>query len=182
MVEGPGRGRSSLLWFLVGTLVGGATSGAAIGMAALLVPLLPGVLVASLIGATALVVLLHDAGIRRFPFPQNARQVRQTVVQMQPASGALMFGFELGTGVRTYVTGAAPYIAVVAALAADGHEPLPGILLGVGFGLGRGLVPLDRRIQGDETNWDRWVSQHGKRTLPLVGALATTVATAAALA
>lgn len=173
MVDGPGRGRSSLGWFLAGALMGGGTSGAAIGIGALLIPATPLWMASGLIGFTALLVVLNDSGTLVVPFPQNHRQVRQTVIDMQPAAGAPMFGFEMGTGARTHVTGSAPYIVVVAALLADGYG-LAGLLAGLGFGLGRGLVPLDRRMHHHEEAWGRWILHHGKLALPLVSAATTT--------
>lgn len=126
-----------------------------------------------------IVVLLRDMGIIPVRFPQSQRQVRQSVLRMTPAIGALMFGFELGTGARTFMTGAAPYVALIAALLAGG--PLAGVLAGLGFGLGRGLVPIDRRMRQDEERWDAWLRAHGKRTLPVLSAIATSVAAAVTL-
>jgi hypothetical protein len=131
-------------------------------------------LAVGLVGLTALLVLLRDIGLVAVPFPQSRRQVRQSVLGMQPSSGALMFGFEMGTGARTYMTGAAPYIVVVGALVADGHGPVPGVLTGVGFGLGRGLIPLARKLHSNEHIWDTWTYKYAKRTLPVMSALATT--------
>lgn len=73
------------------------------------------------------------------------------MLRMRPTVGALMFGFELGTGVRTLVTGSAPYLAVlVCILVADWHVSLAA---GLGFGVGRGLLPLDRFHAGPDF-WD----------------------------
>jgi hypothetical protein len=108
------------------------------------------------------------------PFPQNARQVRQSVVHQHPAIGAVMFGFELGTGARPFMTGAAPYVAITAAVMTTWWAPLSGVLAGVGFGLGRGLVPLERRLHHGDDRWDAWVQRHGARALPLASTFATT--------
>jgi hypothetical protein len=175
MVDGPGRDRSHLAWFAAGALMGGATTGVLVGIAALLVPALPPIVAIALVALAAVLVLLRDTGLVAVPFPQNQRQVRQSVLQMQPASGAVMFGFELGTGARTFMTGAAPYVAIIAALVADGPGPLPAVLAGAGFGLGRGLVPIDRKLHGDWSRWEAWIGQYGRRTVPVVGTIATTI-------
>lgn len=163
MVNGPGRGRPPLLWFLGGALIGGVTSGAGVGIGALLIPSVPSWVSLALLGLIAALVLLRDSGIVAVPFPQNPRQVRQSVLRMHPASGALMFGFELGTGARTYMTGAAPFIAIMAVLTTQGHGLFAGVLAGAGFGLGRGLIPLDRRFHRGEDAWDHWIRRHGNR-------------------
>lgn len=176
MVNGSGRGRSPYAWFVGGSLTGGMVSGAVVGLIALLVPTPPVWLAVALVGLTAALVVLRDTGLAAVPFPQNARQVRQSVTKMHPASGALMFGFELGTGARTFMTGAAPYIAIAAVLVAGGHGMLPGLLAGAGFGLGRGLVPVERALPGGEHGWDEWIRKHGEGALPVLGAGATALA------
>ena len=51
--------------------------------------------------ALAVTGVLRDAGLVRFPLPQNARQVPREVLTDNVARGSLRFGFEMGTGVRT---------------------------------------------------------------------------------
>jgi hypothetical protein len=160
------------MWFAVGAIGGGATSGILLGTLGLLVPQASWWAIPA-VALVLILVVLHDTGLVSIRFPQNERQVRQTVVRMQPASGALMFGFELGTGARTYMTGAAPYVAITAALLAGSPDFLPGLLVGVGFGLGRGLVPMSRRMHRSEDTWDAWIRRRGARTLPVSSAIAT---------
>lgn len=70
--------------------------------------------------------------------PQNRRLVPQYVPSMGPVWGAAQFGFEMGTGVRTFVTAASPYILV--AWLAFFAMPWTMLLLGaLGFGIGRGI-------------------------------------------
>ncbi|MGH9890695.1 MAG: hypothetical protein ACREA0_01665 [bacterium] len=71
---------------------------------------------------------------------------------------ALRFGFELGTGVRTYLSAGAPYVLALALLLADG-ELLEAIAAGSGFGLGRAAMPLSRSLSEDAENWDRLAEQ-----------------------
>lgn len=169
------------MWFVVGALAGGAMSGTVIGVGAMLAPPPPRWLTLTVIGAVAFAVVLRDLRIIDVPLPQNRRQVRQSVLSMEPASGALMFGFEMGTGARTYMTGAAPYIAVVAVLAAGGSDPLPGLLAGIGFGLGRGLVPLASSLHHDEDAWERWTRTYAMRAVPVTSAVTTTMLAVAAV-
>jgi hypothetical protein len=158
----------------VGLLLGGLTSGLVLGLAGGLVSPLP--LGVRHIAAVALAVtaLLRETGLLRLPLPQNSRQIGQEVLR-NPLRGALQFGFELGTGVRTYVSATAPY-AVAAAVLLAGSLPA-ALLAGLGFGAGRAVTPLLRQASADQAGWDaRLVSR-----LRLNALLAAT-ATVAALA
>lgn len=165
------------MWFIGGAWMGGLLSGSIVGAGALAIASPPQWLALILLGATAVLVLLRDGGLVAIPFPQNARQVRQSVLRMHPSSGALMFGFELGTGVRTHMTAVAPYIIVVAVLTA-GADLSAGVLAGTGFGLGRGLVPLGRMVHHSGEAWDDWVRRHGERKLPVAAAVGAAVVAA----
>jgi hypothetical protein len=52
--------------------------------------------------------------------------------------GAFRFGLELGTGVRTYVPPAAPYILLLAILL-GGLTLRDALLIAMGFGVGRAI-------------------------------------------
>ncbi len=112
---------------------------------------------AAVLGVAALAVL-RDCGVLRVPLPQNPRQVPQEVLLRSWHRGALRFGFELGTGVRTFLSASAPY-AVAAALLLGGPT-LVGTALParLGFGAGRALAPLLRRASGDGGSWDDWLA------------------------
>lgn len=106
--------------------------------------------------AIAVVAVLRDAGVAPFasiPLPQNRRQVPQDVLQRDLPRGAARFGFELGTGVRTFVSATAPYVVAVALLLAN-EGPLVALLTGLGFGLGRAATPLLRYASGAGEPWD----------------------------
>ncbi|SCF14796.1 hypothetical protein GA0074696_3001 [Micromonospora purpureochromogenes] len=103
--------------------------------------------------AVALLGVLRDAKVVSIPLPQNARQVPQDVLRPSPRRGALQFGFELGTGVRTYLSATAPYVLAVAVLLAGQRLQLAA-LAGVGFGAGRAVTPLIRRASGAVEGWD----------------------------
>ncbi|MET7640868.1 hypothetical protein [Streptomyces sp. NPDC005438] len=101
----------------------------------------------------ALLALGRDAGVLSFPMPQNARQIPQDVLQRDLMRGTLQFGFELGTGVRTYVSASAPYVLALGVLLA-GDSVVTAVAVGVGFALGRALSPVVRLASGDVDNWD----------------------------
>jgi hypothetical protein len=112
----------------------------------------PGWRRAALAGA-ALLGLLRELGLVRLPLPQNARQVPQDVLHRDLLRGSARFGFELGTGVRTYVSATAPYVLAVGVLLL-GQDLAVALLAGIGFGAGRAATPLLRRLSGDTARWD----------------------------
>jgi hypothetical protein len=107
----------------------------------------------------AVLGVLRDAGAVSVPLPQNARQVPQDVLRRDVARGALRFGFELGTGVRTYVSSTVPYVLVVALLL-TAPDITTAVAAGVGFGLGRALTPTARYASGDGETWDDALHTH----------------------
>lgn len=102
-----------------------------------------------LIVAVALLGLLRETGAVRFWLPQNSRQISREVLRRS----ALQFGFELGTGVRTYLSSTAPYVVAVALVLAA-PDLWIALLTGAGFGLGRAATPLTRFISGAGDAWD----------------------------
>ncbi|GIH07808.1 hypothetical protein Rhe02_58750 [Rhizocola hellebori] len=142
-----------LTLFVVGLLAGGLLSGLALGLLSGLAQPLPAAGRYPMIVALALLGLLRDTGMVRLPVPQNARQVPQEVLRRNLLRGALQFGFELGTGVRTYVSASAPYVLALAVFL--GGQPLwVAALTGVGFGAGRAVTPLIRLASGTVEGWD----------------------------
>jgi len=120
--------------------------------------------------AAAVLGALRDTGRLRIPLPQNARQIPQHVLQRHLVRGTLQFGFELGTGVRTYVSASAPYVMAVAVLLSAGSYPA-ALATGLGFGVGRALTPLVRRLSGAAEAWDGRLA----RRLTVQSVLACTV-------
>jgi len=95
---------------------------------------------------------LNEFGVLRLRLPQNARQVPQSVIDDGHRYGALQFGFEMGTGVRTYMTSGLPHALAVALLVLPS---LPAALMaGVAFGAGRALMTLTRHAHPDRSAWD----------------------------
>jgi hypothetical protein len=101
----------------------------------------------------ALVVLWVDLTGRARKLPQNRRQIPREVFNRSLSSAGLQFGFELGTGVRTYLPTASPYLlATLIVLLQPGWYA--AIAAGAGFGLGRALMPVLRTWSGDGPKWD----------------------------
>jgi hypothetical protein len=82
--------------------------------------------------------VLREANLLRIPLPQNARQIPQDVLQTRLRLGAMRFGFELGTGVRTYVSSSAPYVVALGLVVSHLHVGT-AVAIGVAFGAGRAL-------------------------------------------
>lgn len=102
--------------------------------------------------AIAVAGVAREAGWIRVPLPQNARQIPREVLQYRVRRGALQFGFELGTGVRTYVSASAPYVVALGLVLAH-QGPLATILTGTGFGAGRALTASARYASRND-EWD----------------------------
>ncbi|MFG2011615.1 hypothetical protein ACGFNF_21370 [Micromonospora sp. NPDC048868] len=137
----------------MGLIVGGLLSGSVLGLlSGLSAPLPVPWRYAGIVGV-AVLGLLREVGLVSIRLPQNARQVPQDVLQRSLRRGALQFGFEMGTGVRTYVSASAPYVLAVALLL-GGQRLHVAMLAGVGFGVGRAMTPLARRAAGTGDRWD----------------------------
>lgn len=114
-----------------------------------MVPVLGAVAIVSFFFAT---VVGHELGLYRLPLPQNARQVPQSIVDEGGPVGGLQFGFEMGTGVRTFMTSGLPHVLFVMVFLL---APWPDALLaGASFGAGRAWMALSRLWHGDVHRWD----------------------------
>ncbi|MFY1594661.1 hypothetical protein [Micromonospora sp. WMMD737] len=137
----------------MGLIAGGLLSGSVLGLlSGLSAPVPVPWRYAGIVGV-AVLGLLREVGLVPIRLPQNARQVPQDVLQRSLRRGALQFGFEMGTGVRTYVSASAPYVLAVALLL-GGQRLHVAMLAGVGFGVGRAMTPLARRAAGTGDRWD----------------------------
>jgi hypothetical protein len=139
--------------FVLGLFAGGLLSGLVLGLLSGLSAPLPAAWRYAAVVALAVLGLLRDVGVMHVRLPQNARQVPQEVLRRDLPRGALQFGFELGTGMRTYVSASAPYVLALAVFL-GGQRLHVAALAGLGFGAGRALTPLIRRASGDVTGWD----------------------------
>jgi hypothetical protein len=113
----------------------------------------------------------------RITLPESRRQIPTDVFTGSPARGAFRFGFELGTGVRTYASASAPYILLLVLLV--GSWPLGwAILLAAGFGLGRAM-PLMIHLAAPDRR--RFAGESFRRHEPLTATFASAVVLAGAL-
>ena len=128
-------------------------------------------------GLAAVVVMGRELGFWRFPVPENARLVPEDV-QHQGHWGALQFGFEMGTGMRTYSPSALPHLVLVAVLLV---VPLPAAFaLAAGFALGRLAMPVLSNAWSDDGSWTAVWARAERVVRPLlaltcVGALALAI-------
>ncbi|HIW61702.1 MAG TPA: hypothetical protein H9881_04540 [Candidatus Stackebrandtia excrementipullorum] len=144
---------AALSLFTAGLLLGGCLTALSLWLVSGLTMPIPAVWRYGAATFIAVVAILRDADVLRFPMPQNARQIPQEVFQRHLLRGSLQFGFELGTGVRTYVSSSAPYVvASMLLLSSDGF--VAALVAGLGFGVGRATTPLARVISRDGVDWD----------------------------
>jgi hypothetical protein len=160
-----------VLGLLAGALTSGLVAGAVGGIVSL-VPVAPRTWLAA--GILAVMLGFELAG-RPLNLPQRRRLVPQEVIRRADVEGPLQFGFEMGTGVRTFMPTALPHALVVFVVLLGGLGP--GVLAGLGFGLGRALMPVARSGHGDPARWDRLLA----RRLRLVARLCATAFAVAAL-
>jgi hypothetical protein len=101
-------------------------------------------------GAVALLVLARELGLVRWRVPENARLVPEDV-QHRAHWGALQFGFEMGTGMRTYSPSALPHLALLAVVLV---VPFPvAFPLAGGFAAGRLAMPLLSNAWSADGSW-----------------------------
>ena len=167
--------RSTATWFIVGSGAGGATLGAALALAALGVRAVHPAPTALGIAALVAAVLAagSDAGVTGRRLPIHRRQVNERWLDQYRSwvyGGG--FGWQIGTGLATYITTAAVYLMVVLAILTT--SPVAALAIGTGFGLLRGLaVLLNRRITdpADLLAFHRRFFEAG----PMIGRIVTTV-------
>lgn len=107
---------------------------------------------AALVAAWFVVIAVREVGLVSFGLPQNARLVPESVFRHGRFFGPFEFGFEMGTGVRTYVTSGLPYVALF--LVALFASPAMALLAGIGWGLGRTLMLLGNLRYSYDGAWD----------------------------
>lgn len=142
------RYRVTATWFVVGSVLGGASLGVVMALLSAAVGTLgaSGVELASLAVLAGLVTVAADTRIGGFRLPVHNRQVNERWLdQFRPWVYGAGFGWQIGSGLATYIKTCAVYLMIV--LAALTGSPEVAFLAGVIFGLVRGLaVFLGRRI------------------------------------
>jgi hypothetical protein len=130
-------------WFVAGSILGGATLGlGAAVLAAGVARLAPGTGAVALVAAgAALAGTAWDAGLLPPALPHHRRQVNELWLNRYRGwVYGLGFGWQIGSGLATYVMTAGVYLSVV--LAALTGAPVAALVVGVFFGLVRGLAIL----------------------------------------
>jgi hypothetical protein len=174
-----GQGRI-LTVLAAGLVAGGLTTAAGAWLVSgLFQPLPLTVRCAALVGLAA-VAALQDVGWINLALPQARRQIPQTLFRRGLGRAALQFGFELGTGLRTYLPSALPYL-LLGAVVLLGQDPRFAAAAGAGFGLGRALMPLLWRASKNPAWWDDQLTLRS-RYLALTSALAGIVCVATIVA
>jgi hypothetical protein len=135
--------RTTTGWFVTGATAGGATLGAAMALMAAGVRWLhlssTGLGLCAL--AAALIAAVSDAGIAGVRLPIHRRQVNERWLDHYRSwVYGVGFGWQIGTGLATYITTAAVYLMI--ALGALTTDPVTALALGSGFGAARGLAVL----------------------------------------
>ncbi|HWD54138.1 MAG TPA: hypothetical protein VG346_03410 [Acidimicrobiales bacterium] len=151
-----GRGhryRTTAAWFVVGSVLGGTTLGLvmallAVGTAAMDAPTS---VLAAIAAAASVATLAADARIGGFTIPIHRRQVNERWLdQFRPWVYGAGFGWQIGTGVATYIKSCAVYLMVVLGVLTG--SPTIAVVVGVAFGLVRGLAVFwGRRITSTAT-------------------------------
>ena len=127
----------------------------------------------ALVVLVAIGILLADFKVVRLSLPDPNRQVPRSIFERGRHFAAIQFGFELGSGVRTYISAGSPYLLALALLLLS---PSYGVsmLAGACFGLGRALiVGLRWRVRRTD-GWGCLLSER-LRWLPSVSALLAAV-------
>lgn len=140
-------GRLSLAVFGLGTLCGALCTLFALWLlSGLSAPVDVRIRVAALL-AIGVLAVARDRGWVQITLPQAARQIPREVLQRGPLRGAFQFGFELGTCVRTFMTGSAPYV-VAGAILLLRPDPVLVAVAACGVAAGRTL-PVVQAIGAD---------------------------------
>lgn len=133
----------------------------------------------ALFGLVALAVLLRECGLLRFTVPQNARLVPEDVQHLREW-GALQFGFEMGTGMRTYSPSALPHLALLAVVLV---VPFPAaFVLAAGFAAGRLAMPLMSNAWSADGAWTLVWGRSERVVRPLLALTSTGALVVAMLA
>jgi hypothetical protein len=165
-----------LTLFAVGLVAGGLTTATGAWLVSGLSQPLPLAVRCMALFVLAVVAALQEMGWLHLALPQASRQIPQALFRRGLARAALQFGFELGTGLRTYLPSALPYL-LLSAVVLLGQNPWLAAAAGAGFGLGRAMMPLAWHAGKDAEWWDKQLTLRA-RHLALTSAAAGIVCTA----
>jgi hypothetical protein len=142
-----GRGHrwwATATWYMTGSVAGGASLGAVLALLAAGVHTLAATTGATVVVAAGLTLLAAAAEAGVVALPVHHRQVNERWLDAyRPWVYATGFGWQIGTGVATYIKTSAVYALI--ALAALTGDPLLALSVGLLFGLVRGLAVFTSR-------------------------------------
>lgn len=105
-----------------------------------------------LAAVACLLVAAHAAGLVRLRLPQRQGMIPIERFDRRPSAAQLLFGLELGSGLRTYLPSPAPHLVVgLVLLHVVPASALP--VLALGWGLGRALPLVARLGEGERGGW-----------------------------
>ena len=135
-----------------------AVATVAYALTAIVKAVLPAQIRLGLVALAAFGCLLRELRLVRFRIPQNARLVPESVVAKGSILGPVQFGFEMGTGMRTYSPSSLPHLVLLSICLI---LPFPAALsAGVGFAMGRMLMAFSALMSGDGARWtETWRSK-----------------------
>lgn len=145
-----GRDRRVAAAYLGGTLAGATFTAALAWLLSGFFAPFSGVSRAALLVVGALFAwsVKHGPLVDRVQLPEARRQIPLETFGRGLVPGAWKFGFEMGTGMRTYLPSFAPYVLLLALLLAR-PTLAQALLVAAGFGLGR-AVPLMIHLRPEE--------------------------------
>lgn len=163
-----GRRHHLPLWaaFAAGTTLGGAFTGSVLGVLSGLLSPIPQQVRLGVLAVAVVALVVLDLTSRALPLPQRGELIPQDVFHRGMRRGAFRFGLEYGTGFRTLVPSAAPYVVALLVLLA-----IPpwwwALVLGSAFGAARSLAIAQRVLIGSD-GWTDFLAGHS-RSLERVG-------------
>lgn len=148
-------------------MIGAASTGMLVGTIASLVallPLAPEIAVRLvLLGAASVVVVMNLGGLGD-RLPQNRRLVPASVIGKATTASALQFGFEMGTGLRTFSPSGPPLAAALVGTASG--SLLAGLVVWLGFGIGRDAYAIGRNLVPEPERVDLALASLVDRAIP----------------
>ena len=158
------RGRVPREAFALGLLLGGLVTGLLLTLLSAFLGLLPRPVGIAVVGAVLLLSVTQALGLHDVRLPHRAQIVPQEQVLGQASeTGALQFGFEMGTGMRTHMPSNLPYVALGCALILGPWWA--GLVAGVCFALARLTMAAGRWMNDD---WDlQWTGAYRRNIVVL---------------
>ncbi|GGT12523.1 hypothetical protein ACFFV7_49505 [Nonomuraea spiralis] len=152
MLSSSVRRGADVAGFIAGLFLGaGAVTFVLVVVGSVLRAPFPTVVLQVLVAVAAVVFMLRELDVLSFPLLQNARLVPQFVTRI-PFWGAVQFGAEMGTGMRTYSPTGLPHIMAVAILFLASWEE--ALLAGAGFAAARAMMILTFALARDRMQAD----------------------------